>query len=81
MFVTFQAAMDNQFSLQLPAVVSPKETIESLSKSFAGKIVRIDNPEEFANLKLEDGKGYLIIVSLQPIQSQEEFGSFKRNGM
>lgn len=78
-FKNVKSAMDNQFSIQLPAVTNPKETIDSLSKSFSGEVVRVDNPDEFANLKLEDSKSYLIIVNLEPIQSQEEFGSFKRN--
>ncbi|XP_045164374.2 V-type proton ATPase subunit S1-like [Mercenaria mercenaria] len=78
-FKNVKSAMDDQFSVHLPAVISPKATIESLSKSFSGSVIKVDNPEDFANLKLEDGKGYLIIVSLEPIHSQEEFGSFKRN--
>ncbi|XP_060570834.1 V-type proton ATPase subunit S1-like [Ruditapes philippinarum] len=78
-FKNVKSAMDDQFSVHLPAVVSPKETIESLSKVFSGKVIKVDNPDEFANLKIKDNEGYLIIVSLQPIRSEEEFGSFKRN--
>ena len=73
--------MDDQFSVHLPAVVNPKETIESFAKTFAGKVLTAENPEEFANLNIKNDEGYLIIVTLQPIKTEEEFNSFKRNGM
>lgn len=72
--------MDDQFSVHLPAVVSPKSAIDAMSASFPGEVVRVNNPDKFADLQLKDDKSYFIVVNLQPIQGQSEFGSFKKNG-
>lgn len=78
-----QAAMDEQFSVNLPAVTAPKSAVDDLASTFKGEVIKVDNPDKIEDLDLTKDKAYLIIVTLKPIRSgseEDEYHSFQENG-
>ena len=72
--------MDDQFSVHLPAVTDPTKAIDTLTNTFNGQVIRVDKPEDLTSLKLDDGKKFLIIVTLAPVLGKDEAKTFKHNG-
>lgn len=82
-FFLIQNAMDEHFSVHLPAVNAPASAVEDLSSSFKGEVIRVDNREEIDSLDLDKDKAYMIIVTLKPINcktEKDEYHSFQKNG-
>ena len=76
--------MDENYSVNLPAVTAPASAIEDLSSTFKGEVIRVDNAQDIDKLDMTKDKSYLIIVSLKPINcktEKEEYRSFQKNGI
>ncbi|KAL4226778.1 ATPase [Mactra antiquata] len=78
-FKNVKSAMDGEFSVHLPAVIEPSSAINTLSSSFNGEVIRAVSPDDIINKNMENNKSYLIIVTLQPIDANNEYDCFKKN--
>lgn len=78
-FKNVKSTMDDQYSVHLPAVATPHVAIETLTKDFKGQIVRVDNPNQLADLQIKDGESYLFIVQLKPTIGKNEAQAFQEN--
>lgn len=73
--------MDDQFSVQIPSVLSPWDGLEKIMNDFQGKVHQIMESADLNKLDL-NGQANLIIVSLSPVQgSSNERKAFQDNGM
>lgn len=78
-FKNVKSAMEDDFSVQLPSVVSPMSSIDKLQNSFDGRVLKADNPESIADMKLTDGVSHLILVTLKPVDGVDEAKAFEEN--
>lgn len=73
--------MDDHFSVNLPAVHSPKAVIDGLMKEFKGRVHSVSSPEHVSGLKMEKDKSYLIMVLLPATgQEKNEERAISKNG-
>ncbi|OWF40426.1 V-type proton ATPase subunit S1 [Mizuhopecten yessoensis] len=74
-FKNVKALMDENFSVQLPAVSSPERALDMLKKAFKGNVHDVTIPADVNGLNLGSSVTNLIIVHLTPasgVQSEEE---------
>ncbi|XP_060080951.1 V-type proton ATPase subunit S1-like [Ylistrum balloti] len=74
-FKNVKALMDENFSVHLPAVSSPLNALNTLRKTFDGKVHEVTSAVDVDDLDLGSGIKNLIIVKLAPgngAQSEEE---------
>lgn len=61
--------MDEHFSVQLPHVKSPLKALETLRKSYSGKVHELEAPYDVNSLSLVPEKTNLIVVHLPKTQT------------
>ncbi|XP_046561178.1 V-type proton ATPase subunit S1-like [Haliotis rubra] len=78
-FKNIKNLMDDNFSVNLPAVHSPKDVIDSLMKEFKGRVHSVSSPEHVSGLKMEKDKSYLILVLLPATGQKNEEKAISKN--
>ena len=73
--------MEDHFSVNLPAVVSPGQSVNSLVKDFKGKVHKVKDAAGLASVDLDPQGMNLIVVTLNPLHgSQNEEETVAGNG-
>ena len=72
-FKNIKSFMEDQFSVQLPSVISPWKAVEKMMKDFNGKVHKVMNAADLSKIDF-GGQANLIIVSLNPVQGSSEEG-------
>ncbi|XP_067684573.1 V-type proton ATPase subunit S1-like [Haliotis asinina] len=78
-FKNIKNLMDDNFSVNLPAVHSPKDVIDGLMKEFKGRVHSVSSPEHVSGLKMEKDKSYLILVLLPATGQKNEEKAISKN--
>ncbi|XP_064605643.1 V-type proton ATPase subunit S1-like [Liolophura sinensis] len=68
-FENVKEFMDEHFSVQLPQVKSPSKALETLQKTYSGKVQELEAPYDVNSLSLVPEKTNLIVVHLPKTQT------------